>query len=158
MFVPYIGSVNQKIDIFKITCKVLLCVGVSLIKKTLAWQQILCITCSEKIEKYLQICIYLRWHRFLRRLAYFLHFATCSSTAYQDLLQHLPGWSSLSQVPVCRICMAIIAACKPSGWDTCIWSPKIELFLAVAVCCLVCCRPMFLPKLSRHVLCNSEVY
>ena len=44
----------QKIDIFKITCKVLLCVGVGLIKKTLAWQQILCITYSEKIEKYLQ--------------------------------------------------------------------------------------------------------
>ena len=35
---PLVGSANQKIDIFKITCKVLLCVGVGLIKKTLAWQ------------------------------------------------------------------------------------------------------------------------
>ena len=50
-----LGSANRKIDIFKITCKVLLCVGVGLIKKTLAWQQIPCIPCSGKIEKYLQI-------------------------------------------------------------------------------------------------------
>ena len=33
-----LGSANRKIDIFKITCKVLLCVEVGLIKKTLAWQ------------------------------------------------------------------------------------------------------------------------
>jgi len=53
--IAQLGSTNQKIDIFKITCRVLLCLGVGLIKKTLAWQQILCITCSGKIEKYLQI-------------------------------------------------------------------------------------------------------
>ena len=47
-----VGSTNQKIDIFKITCKVLLCVGMGLIKKTLAWQQI---PCRGKIEKYPQI-------------------------------------------------------------------------------------------------------
>ena len=50
-----VGSANQKIDMFKITCKVLLCVGVGLIKKTLVWQQIPCIPCSRKIKKYLQI-------------------------------------------------------------------------------------------------------
>ena len=49
---PYIGSANRN---FKITYKVLLCVGVGLIKKTLTWQQIPCIPCSVKIEKYLQI-------------------------------------------------------------------------------------------------------
>jgi len=52
----HIGRVRKpKIDIFKITCKMLLCVGVGLIKKTLAWQKIPCIPCSGKIEKYLQI-------------------------------------------------------------------------------------------------------
>ena len=50
-----LGSANRKIDIFKITCKALLCVGVGLIKKILAWQQIPCNPCSGKIEKYLQI-------------------------------------------------------------------------------------------------------
>ena len=40
---PMVGSANRRIDIFKITCKVLLCVGVGLIKKTLSWNQILCI-------------------------------------------------------------------------------------------------------------------
>ena len=50
-----LGSTNRKINVFKITCKVMLCLGVGLIKKTLAWQQIPCIPCSGKIEKYLQI-------------------------------------------------------------------------------------------------------
>ena len=36
MSVPTKGSANQKIGIFKITCKALLCVGVGLIKKTLS--------------------------------------------------------------------------------------------------------------------------
>ena len=120
-----IGSTNRKIDIFKITCKVLLCVGVGLIKKTLAWK-IPCIRCSGKIEKYLQIELFsavaicnLVWCnqssfsglvtifpitlRHKQLLVYtcsgivffveqriFLHFTTWSSTAQQDLLQHLP--------------------------------------------------------------------
>jgi len=42
-------------DIFKIACKVLLCVGVRLIKKTLTWQQISCIPCSGNVKKYLRI-------------------------------------------------------------------------------------------------------
>ena len=50
-----VGSANRKIDIFKTICKVLLCVGVGLIKKTLTRQQIPCIPCSGNIEKYLQI-------------------------------------------------------------------------------------------------------
>jgi len=37
---------------YMIICKVLLCVGVGLIKKMLSWQQIQCISCSEKMEKY----------------------------------------------------------------------------------------------------------
>ena len=45
-------STYWKIDIFKITCKLLLCLGV---EKTIAWQQIPSIPCSEKIRKYLQI-------------------------------------------------------------------------------------------------------
>ena len=53
--VSRVGSANQKIDIFKITCKVLFCVGVGLIKKTLMWQQIPCIPCSGNIKKYLEI-------------------------------------------------------------------------------------------------------
>ena len=54
---PLAGSANRKIIIFKITCiaSILLFVGMGLIKKILAWQQIPCIPCSGKIEKYLQI-------------------------------------------------------------------------------------------------------
>ena len=48
-----IGCTNQKIDILKLTCKLLLCVGVGLIKKTLEWQQIS--PSSENIIKYVKI-------------------------------------------------------------------------------------------------------
>ena len=36
-FVTTVGFANRKIDSFEITCKVLLCVGVGLIKKMLMW-------------------------------------------------------------------------------------------------------------------------
>ena len=49
-----VRSANRKIDIFKITCKVLSCVGVGLIK---AWQQILCIPYCLKIEPFLAVGI-----------------------------------------------------------------------------------------------------
>ena len=47
---PSVGSASQKIDIFKITCKALLCIGVGLIKKTLVWYQILCIPYSTNLK------------------------------------------------------------------------------------------------------------
>jgi len=51
LFGVALGSANQKSDIgLKVTCKVLSCVGVGLIKKTLSWQQILCIPCSGNLE------------------------------------------------------------------------------------------------------------
>ena len=57
-----IGSANRKIDIFKITCKVLLCVEVGLIKKTLSWNQILCIPYSVNLKLLYQTsCISARW-------------------------------------------------------------------------------------------------
>ena len=43
----------------KITCKVLSCVGVGLIKKTLSWQQISCIPCNGNLENL--PCISVRW-------------------------------------------------------------------------------------------------
>jgi len=83
------GLQTEKSISLKKACKVLLCVGVGLIKKTLAWQQISYISHSVKIEKYLKIepftavtirnlvcCIVF----FINRRI-FLHFATCSSTA-----------------------------------------------------------------------------
>ena len=57
-----VGSTNRKIDIFKITCKVLLCVEVGLIKKTLSWNQILCIPYSANLKLVYQTsCISARW-------------------------------------------------------------------------------------------------
>jgi len=49
-----VGCANQKFDIFKSTIKLLSCVGVGLIKKTLEWQQILAIPSSENILKYVK--------------------------------------------------------------------------------------------------------
>jgi len=46
---------TKKIDIFKLTPKLLSCVGVGLIKKTLEWQQILSIPSSEIIVKCIKI-------------------------------------------------------------------------------------------------------
>jgi len=51
----YLGCANQKIDIFKSTPKLLPCVGVGLIKKTIEWQQILSIPSSENIIKYVHV-------------------------------------------------------------------------------------------------------
>ena len=57
-----VGSANRKIDIFKIIHKLLLCVGVGLIKKTLTWQQIPCIPCSGNLKKLLRINHFHLWH------------------------------------------------------------------------------------------------
>ena len=59
----YIGSANRKIDIFKITCKVLLCVEVGLIiRKHLSWNQTLCIPYSANLKLLYQTsCISARW-------------------------------------------------------------------------------------------------
>ena len=47
---------------FKITCKVLSCVGVGLIKKTLVWYQILCIPYSANLQvPYQTSCISAIW-------------------------------------------------------------------------------------------------
>ena len=54
-----LGCANQKIDIFKFTCKLLLCVGVGLIKKTLEWQQISPIPSSETTVKYVKIELFM---------------------------------------------------------------------------------------------------
>ena len=52
----------RKIDIFKLTCKVLSCVGVGLIKKTLAWYQIMCIPNSTNPKiLYQTSCVSARW-------------------------------------------------------------------------------------------------
>jgi len=59
---PLIGSASQKINILKIICKVLSCVGVGLIKKTLLWQQIFFIPCSGNLENcYQNPFISARW-------------------------------------------------------------------------------------------------
>ena len=58
----HLGSANRKIDIFKITCKVLLCVEAGLIKKKLSWNQILCIPYSANLKLLYQTsCISARW-------------------------------------------------------------------------------------------------
>jgi len=54
-----LGSANRKIDIFKITCKVMSCVGAGLIKKILVWYQIPYST-NLKIL-YQTSCILARW-------------------------------------------------------------------------------------------------
>jgi len=176
------------------TCKVLLCVGVGLIKKTLAWQQIPCIPCSGKIEKYLRIKPF--------SAVAICDLVCCNQSSFSGLvtifpitLRHkellviicIPAVASFSSsigifftfcyleldsiagftatftrmiIPMSSTCvqnMVIVTACKHLA-EKHVFLPKIELFSAVAVCCLVCCRLMFLPKLSRHVLCNSEVY
>ena len=53
---PKLGFANQK---NKIICRVLLCVGVCLIKKTPSWQQISCIPCSGNLENSLSKSMYL---------------------------------------------------------------------------------------------------
>jgi len=54
-----VGCANQKIDIFKFACKLLLCVGVGLIKKTLEWQQISHTLSSETTIKYVKIELFM---------------------------------------------------------------------------------------------------
>ena len=62
ILLPLLGSANRKIDIFKITSKILLCVEVGLIQKTLSWNQILCIPYSANLKLLYQTsCISARW-------------------------------------------------------------------------------------------------
>ena len=57
--VAYVRVCKPKNRYLQICCKLLLCVGVALIKKTLEWQLILPIPSSETTIKYLKIELFM---------------------------------------------------------------------------------------------------